>query len=505
LSKKRRPPTPGDKVSAARRRARAAEGAAARAPAARRAGAGAPARDWRRPLGVSAVALALLGFVYGVVFTHLWYGFHDISDVSIYFDFAGRLAAGFRPYIDFALEYPPLAVPLFTIPGHTGDMLAYMRWFSAEMMALVAVTTVVVAITATSLWRGWPRPLVAVAVFALSVAATGAIIANRYDATVGLVLALCLLFLARRWWPWAALILGLGFALKLTPAILLPLVLVLAARRRIILLATVYFVLAAVLPWVPYLTRGREGLEYVFTYHMDRPLQVESVLATPHWIGFLADRVWVEVGTSYGSQFIRSDGAGTTSLIAGLVMAAIALAGLIYLWWRRDRLDGDATLVVGGLLAVVGVFGGGLLLAAASTHTIADISLWIAGTALTVVYALIWRRRETLRAEPRLVPLAVLAVILAFMTFGKVLSPQYFIWVLPVIALVAIERRLLGALCVVVVLLTQIEFPTQYWPFIEMDRGAVALVVLRNLTLLSAFLLSLAALARLPDARVSDR
>lgn len=485
-------------MSKKRRRRPAANG---ERPGAQRREPAAP--SWLRILTVSAAAVAMVGLVYAVVFTHLWYGFHDISDVSVYFDFAGRMAQGFRPYVDFEVEYPPLAVPLFTIPGHTGDMIAYARWFSAEMMVVVGVAAIVVAITATSLWRDWARPLAAAAVFALSVAATGAIIANRYDATVALVLALCLLCLARRWWPWAALILGLGFALKLTPAILLPLVLVLAGRRRQMLPALAAFTLAALLPWVPYLAHGREGLKYVFTYHMERPLQVESALATPFWIGHLMNRVWVEVGSAYGSQFIATDGAGTAALDAGVALTAIALAGFAFLWKRRATLHDDLLVVVGGLLGVLAVFGGGLLLASASAESVAGVSLWIAGAALLAVYALIWRRRQTLRDDPRLVPLAVLALILAFMTFGKVLSPQYFIWVLPVIALVAVERRALGALAIVVVLLTQIEFPAQYWPFIEMDRSAVALVVLRNLTLLAAFVVALVGLARLPAAHGS--
>ena len=101
-------------------------------------------------------------------------------------------------------------------------------------------------------------------------------------------------------------------------------------------------------------------------------------------------------------------------------------------------------------------------------------------------------------------PLAVLALILAFMTFGKVLSPQYFIWTLPAVALVAVERRTLGALCLSVVLLTQIEFPDQYWQFIEMERPSVALVVVRNLALLAAFAASVWSLARLPAVSCSS-
>ena len=69
-----------------------------------------------------------------------------------------------------------------------------------------------------------PYFLIAAAAFAACVLATGAIIGNRYDAAVALVLAVFLLLLAYELWTPAALVLGGGFALKLTPAILLPLV-----------------------------------------------------------------------------------------------------------------------------------------------------------------------------------------------------------------------------------------------------------------------------------------
>ncbi len=88
-------------------------------------------------------------------------------------------------------------------------------------------------------------------------------------------------------------------------------------------------------------------------------------------------------------------------------------------------------------------------------------------------------------------PLAVLALILAFMTFGKVLSPQYFIWILPAIALVIPERRALGLLLIGALVLTQIEFPANYWSFVYLDRGAVLLVVARDAVLCVAFALSL--------------
>jgi len=374
---------------------------------------------------------------------HWVYGLHDISDTGIYFDYAGRMAHGFRPYVDFPVEYPPLAIPLFIIPGHTGSVRAYTDWFNVEMYVMLTAAAAATAAAAVRLWpKGRTAYVVAIA-FAACVLATGAIVGNRYDAAVALVLAAFLLLMAHERWTLAALVLGIGFALKLTPAIMLPLVFMLAVDRRTILWGCLYFFLGAFLPFVPFLVNGTSGLEYIFTYHLQRPLQVESVLATPLLFGNVLGKVWIEIGTAFGSQFVAATGATTLARLSG----ALELA------------------------------------------------------ALAVTYALIWRRRVTLRARPALVPLAVLALILAFMTFGKVLSPQYFIWILPAVALVLVERRVLGAVLLGVLVLTQVEFPEHYWTFIYLEHGSVMIVVIRNVLLLVAFGLSLWHLWRLPDVR----
>ncbi len=80
------------------------------------------------------VSLALTALVMLIMFPHLWYGMHDISDISIYQGYAQRIAQGERPFTpSFEVEYPPLAIPLFRLPGHVDDAAEYTHWFSVSM------------------------------------------------------------------------------------------------------------------------------------------------------------------------------------------------------------------------------------------------------------------------------------------------------------------------------------------------------------------------------------
>ena len=247
-------------------------------------------------VGLTLAAIGLIVYLFGVA--HVWYGLHDISDTTIYADYAARMAQGLRPYVDFPVEYPPLAIPLFVIPGHSGNVASYSDWFNVEMFVMCAAAAAATAAAAARLWTTGRKAYLVGVAFAACVLATGAIVGNRYDAAVALVLAVFLLLIAYEMWTVSALVLGIGFALKLTPAILLPLVFVLAVRRQTIAWSLVYFVLAAVLPFVPFMVHGLKGLEYPFTYQLHRPLQVESVLAAPLLLGHVLNRVWVEVGST---------------------------------------------------------------------------------------------------------------------------------------------------------------------------------------------------------------
>ena len=105
---------------------------------------------------------------------------------------------------------------------------------------------------------------------------------------------------------------------------------------------------------------------------------------------------------------------------------------------------------------------------------------------------------------------AVAAAVAAFVTFGKVLSPQYVVWLIPLVPLVARQvwaRAMLATVAAMV--LTNVYFPWHYGGITHVTNW-IWVLLLRNiaLTALTVFLLlELRAGARrreAPDREASD-
>jgi uncharacterized membrane protein len=111
------------------------------------------------------------------------------------------------------------------------------------------------------------------------------------------------------------------------------------------------------------------------------------------------------------------------------------------------------------------------------------------------------------RPGPRELVLASLAAVAAFATFGKVISPQYLVWTLPLAALALAWRQyaLFGTLAAAT-LLTFVEFPARYTDVVAGEPAVLALVGVRDALLVAAVTLALAYIARGPTgAGVSAR
>jgi uncharacterized membrane protein len=80
------------------------------------------------------------------------------------------------------------------------------------------------------------------------------------------------------------------------------------------------------------------------------------------------------------------------------------------------------------------------------------------------------------------------AAVCAFIAFGKVLSPQFLLWLIPLVPLVRGRRGYAAtALLTLALVLTQVWFPRRYWDYVNAFHNADA-VLARNLALVALLL-----------------
>jgi hypothetical protein len=400
-------------------------------------------------IALQAMAWALLLALFTA---RIGYGLHDLSDTFYYLEIAVRVTHGAWPYVDFPFEYPPLALAFLLLPPAGGTVAAYEYWFAVEMIAICSATAVVVTLVAARVWAELGRPLGAAAAYAAAVIAAGAIAVNRFDPAVGLVVAICVLALVHRRFTLAGVAVGLGFALKLVPIVLLPLVLVVAPKRGPVLRAAAATAVAAAVPFVPFLVRSRGAFNGAFEGQTARGLHIESAPATP------------------------------------------------YLIWRAMWQGAEVFVVPPS---------GSLVIGAPGTLLLARIAPFVVLALVVVAYVAIWRARAAVRNDPEWVAPAALAVLLAFMCGNKVLSPQHVLWILPLVALCMVARpvshRVAGAVTLVAIALTQVEFPAMYDEIKALDALPLLIVSGRNVLLLTALVVLVVSLWRVGPARERDQ
>jgi hypothetical protein len=128
------------------------------------------------------------------------------------------------------------------------------------------------------------------------------------------------------------------------------------------------------------------------------------------------------------------------------------------------------------------------------------------GLALLVTIALLSvAAARSVRTPPsaRGLVLAALASTVAFACLGKVLSPQYLVWVVPLAALaLAWRMHLLAGVCAAAIVLTLVEFPAHYRELVTGVPWVLAVVMARDALLLGVVGIALAELGvRFPRVR----
>lgn len=351
----------------------------------------------------------------------------------------GKLHA---PYAEVPFEYPPPALPFILLPRLvTSTFNAYARVFAATM-GLCLFAAIALCIRAVRRddevleSKGW---WIACAL----VLAHGAIAIQRLDAVVALFVALAVHATATRRPAWCGAWLGLAGAAKIVPLLLAPVLAAADARfyrdkRRLATLALTATAGVAI-GLAPMLLASRGALGEFVAYHGKRGLHVESTLGVVYGavksLGGHAEPTTLD----YGSFNFHSP---IADLLAKASMPlTLALVALVAWFAARDASDDDRA------------------------------------------------RRATL---------AALAGTAALWLGGKVFSPQYLTWGIPLVAAAAGVRHL-ALSAFVVLLVSQLYFRGFYDHVYEQRPLGVAALVVRQAALVALFVIALrASRARAP-------
>jgi hypothetical protein len=383
-----------------------------------------------------AAALALLLAGWAAI---LWlppFSDERVNDLLVYRQFAGPVLDGALPYRDVFFEYPPLAAPAIALPGLVGTGEEVFSGAFAGWTLLLAAAAVLLTGALASATGGSRRRALLAA--AAMPLLCGAMIRTHFDlAPVALTLAALLLLVNRR--PRLGLaVLGLGVMTKGFPLLAAP----------------------PALAWLAARGERRQALEGgAWLAGVILVLVASAVAVSP---GGVADALTYQV-----DRPVQVESSPATVLIALDVLGAGEAESVSS--HRSDGLEHPA----GGLLS----------------------ALFLALLLVTVAGLTVYARRGS-----REMVLAALAAIAAYVALGRVLSPQYLIWLAPLLALAfAWRMHAVAAAVAAATVLTQVEFPAHYFEVVERDPGATALVALRNATLLLAVSLLAAAAARSPS------
>ena len=333
------------------------------------------------------------------------------------------------PYRDFGLEYPPGALPVFVIPAlGDADFQTFTRRFEGFMAVCGLALVAFVAAALVALGAGARRLAAALGFVALAPLAAGSVVLSRFDLWPAALTAAALAALLSGRERLGHGALGLAIAAKLYPAVLAPLAVAYVWKRegrREAMRCGAIMAGATAIVVLPFLVLSPGGVWDSLTRQASRPLQIESLGSAFLLAAHQAFGLDITMDSSHGSQNL----AGTLPDALAIVQALVQVAVLVAIWVAFARGPADKERFV----------------------------------------------------------LACAAVLTAFIALGKVLSPQFLIWLIPVVPLVRGRRGVAAsALLAAALVLTQLWFPFRYWELaLEFDTAASWLVLVRDLVLLA--------------------
>jgi uncharacterized membrane protein len=355
------------------------------------------------------------------------YGGRGIGDMYLFRMYAHRMERGLWPYHGFFFDWPPGTVPPVLAPA----VLPGPYYVAFHVLAFLYGALMLWAVAATLALLGArsSRIYAGTAVAAVAPFALGAITIDSTDLWPAMFLALGL----------AALVAGrdrLGFGLigfavvaKVYAIVVLPLALYRVWRREgraeaLRCLAVAAAVIVVVA--LPFAVVGPTGLGFTIKSQLVRGLQMESLGAS---VLMALDHLGVYSAHVVVGQPYSLDVGGGVAKAVGFLSTLLTVAAILWVYDRYRRGGDDAQRFVN----------------------------------------------------------ACVAAVCAYVVFNKVLSPQYIVWLIPLVPLVSGTAGVVAsALLLAAAGVTQTWFPSRFWHLVAVSPVSW-FALLRNLLLVGVF------------------
>ena len=336
------------------------------------------------------------------------------------------------PWRDFFVEYPPGMMIAALAPALvTSDKGAYFWLFNLEMELALTLAVLLAVRTADRL-----NPVAgsgALVHAILLTLALGVVAVRHYDPCVALAIAAAVHELARGKPALSGAALGLGIALKGVPILLAPIFAIYAYVRgdgRGLARGATGCALIVAISGLVYAAIAGPHMWDAFAYHSARPLEIQTIYSGLLILARSFDPSFLAPKFSYGSYNIVSPAEPALRALSSLLLIVGVSASWLYAYRRLSAARDEADR----LLAVV---------------------------------------------------LANLACLIAFITLGKVFSPQYCVWLIPLAALASpFFSSSSRALLLFGFLLVQIEYPLLFhFLYARLNLATSVTILLRTLCL----------------------
>ncbi len=364
--------------------------------------------------------------------------------MGVFLKYASLVMQGQVPYVDFSLEYPPLALLFFVLPRlASSSIIIYTILYKAEVLLAILIGLFLIYLLARRLGKApWKMMLV----YTLCIIAVGPIVAEQFD-IFSAILTLGSLYayiLGKNKTAWA--LLALGALTKIYPLFLAPVYLVIALRNRQYRAAGSGILTALLIGVIfagPFVIVGSDSIKSLVEYHLQRGIQLES---------------------TYSSFLLIFDKLGLTQVNTVFNFGSWNLAG-------------------------------------GPVDALTKLSSYLLVILLLIAYWFIYRRTKPGKSQSTRIGAYALLVLCIVLITSKVLSPQYLIWLIPLLPLVLQRGRyIIMVVFILTGLATYYLFPQAYLDLMDLRTVPVVVLFIRNLLLVVLTVLVVVSLRRMKSS-----